>query len=352
MLRDITLMEKEARESPRIVEEQIKKNRNILTELANRIKKKPPPFAVTIARGSSDHASTFAKYLLETKFGLVTSSAAPSVLTLYKSNLNFKNSLAIGVSQSGESPDICEVMATARKSGAITVSFVNHPESHLAKESEYVVPLYAGEEKAVAATKSYIATLSAMLQMVAIYSDDRILIEKLDCLPSFLEKAISVDWSPAVSILKDIQDTLVIARGYCYPVAQEAALKFKETCSIHAEAFSGAEVLHGPFALIKKDYPVLMFTEDDSSFKGLIDLARKIKGLGAKILLSCPKNKISKEALTGISDLMLPLPESLHKLCDPLIIIQAFYLMVARLSIKRGFNPDSPANLKKITETF
>ncbi len=349
---DLTLMEKEAKESPLIVAEQIKKNRDVLRALTDRIKKSPPPFALTIARGSSDHASTFAKYLLETRLGLVTSSAAPSVLTLYKANLQLKNALAIGVSQSGESPDICSVMAAARKAGAVTVSFVNHPESHLAKESEYVVPLYAGEEKAVAATKSYIATLSAMLQLVGIYSNDKDLIDKLEHLPGYLENAISMDWSAAIDILKNIQDTLVIARGYCYPIAQEAALKFKETCSIHAEAFSGAEVLHGPFALIRKDYPVLLFAEDDSSFKGIINLARKIKQLGAHILLSCPKNKIAKEMLAEIADLTLPLPEGVHKLCDPLMIIQSFYLMIARLSVKRGFNPDSPQNLKKITETF
>ena len=348
----MTIMEQESRQAPGIVAEQIRKNHDILTEVSKRLKKNPPPFAVTIARGSSDHAATFAKYLIETKLGLATSSAAPSVLTLYKSKLDFKGSLAVGISQSGESPDICEVMKQARKGGAITVSFVNHQESHMAKESEYVVPLYAKEERAVAATKSYIATLSALLHMVSLCSDDSGLLKGLKGLPGSLENALSMDWSCAIDILKDIKDTLVIARGYCYPIAQEAALKFKETCSIHAEAFSGAEVLHGPFALIKKDYPVLMFTEDDNSLAGIIGLAKKIKALGAKTLLACPKGEISTSVLKDISSVILPLPESAHRLCDPLVIIQAFYPMIAYLSVKRGFNPDSPDNLKKITETL
>jgi len=348
----MTLMEKEARQTPGLVAQQIKKTGPILADLAKRLKKSPPPFAVTIARGSSDHAATFAKYLIETKFGLVTSSAAPSVLTLYKAKMRLKGALAIGLSQSGESPDICEVMAQAKKAGAITVSLVNHPESRLAKESEYVVPLCAGPENAIAATKSYITTLTALLHMTALSSGDSGLVKGLKQLPDSLEKALSMDWSPAIDILKDIQDTLVIARGYCFPIAQEAALKFKETCSIHAEAFSGAEVLHGPFALIKKDYPVLIFTEDDDSLKGIIDLARKMKNLGARTLLASPKDEIPKKMLKEISSLNLPLPKSVHKLCDPLMIIQAFYLMVAQLAVRRGCNPDAPENLKKITETF
>ena len=352
MTKNMTLMEQEARQSPQIITEQLQKNHKILSELSERIKKTNPEFAVTIARGSSDHASTFAKYLIESKLGLVTSSAAPSVLTLYKSKLNFKKAIAIGVSQSGESPDICEVMSQARKGGAITLSFVNHPESHLAKESEYVIPLHAGEEKAVAATKSYITTLSAMLHAVGLCAGDKELIENLKKLPASLEKSLSMDWSPCVDIFKDIKDTLVIARGYCYPIAQEAALKFKETCSIHAEAFSGAEVLHGPFALMKKNYPVLLFAEDDSSLKGIIDLARKMKNVGVKTLLAAPKNEIPKDTLDEIASVALPLPESIHKLCDPLMIIQAFYPMMAHLAVKRGCNPDAPDNLKKITETF
>ncbi len=346
-----TLMEQEARQAPAIIAKQISRTRKTLISLSKRVKKNKPAFVLTIARGSSDHAATFAKYLIETRLGLVTSSAAPSVVTLYNAKLNLKNALVIGLSQSGESPDICEVMAYARETGAVTAAFVNNPESHLAKKSEYIIPLYAAPEKAVAATKSYIATLAGILHMTAICSADSKLTSDLLKLPSSLEKALSMNWSPAIKLLKGVKDTLVIARGYCFPIAQEAALKFKETSSLHAEAFSGAEIMHGPFALIKRGYPVLVFAEDDKSLEGVVNLSKKIKALGGKIILSCPKNILPKKKLNDIASLVLPMPESVHRLCDPLMIIQAFYPMVARLAVSRGYDPDAPKNLKKITET-
>jgi glucosamine--fructose-6-phosphate aminotransferase (isomerizing) len=347
-----TLVEKESAEAPAVVARQIRANAGVLAELSARLKRCPPPFAVTIARGSSDHAATFAKYLFETKLGIATSSAAPSVFTLYKAKMRMKGALAIGISQSGASPDICEAMACARKAGAITVSFVNNPGSPLARESEYIVPLWAGEERAVAATKSYIAALAALIHLNGLWSGDRHLIGCLRRLPESLEKAAAADWSAAVKALRNINDTLVIARGYCFPAAQEAALKLKETCSIHAEAFSGAEVLHGPYRLIRKRYPVLIFTEDDTSLKSVVDVAGRMKQSGARILLACPNGAVPPKTVRELSCLALPVPASGHVLCAPLLIIQACYPMIARLALSRGRDPDFPGNLNKITETF
>lgn len=346
-----TLMEKEAAQAPAVVARQVRKNVPVLSKLCRRLQDTPPPFAMTIARGSSDHAANFAKYLIETRIGIVTSSAAPSVLTLYKSRLRLKGALVIGISQSGESPDICEVMTYARKAGAITVAFVNIPASPLARASEYVVPLHAGAEKAVAATKSYIAALAALVHFAGVWSEDHRLLKDLRILPKSLEKAVTEDWSAGIRSFQDVRDTLVIARGYCFPIAQEAALKFKETCAIHAEAFSGAEVLHGPYSLIRKDYPVLIFTENDSSLKGIIRLALKMKRSGARILLASPKGEIPARTVGDIASCALPVPASAHLLLAPLLIIQTFYPMAARLAVSRGCDPDFPKNLNKITET-
>ena len=307
---------------------------------------------MTVARGSSDHAATYAKYLLETKMGLITSSCAPSVLTLYGTNLYEEGGLIVGISQSGESPDICEMMAEARQKGTLTVAIVNLVDSPMAKAAEYVVPLHAGPELAVAATKSYISSLAALLQLITVYTEDKELSESLERLPDALRSSLEADWSKAIPRLKDIKDALVIARGYGFPIAQEAALKFKETSAIHAEAFSGAEVLHGPFALIREDYPVLMFLQNDVSLSGMLELARKIKSLGAEILMAAPKGLLSDFQLKECSTMKLPVPESVGPLCDPLMIIEAFYIMAAHLAVKRGYDPDSPDNLKKVTETL
>lgn len=344
-------MEKEAFEAPCAVERQLKENDSLMQEICTALHRYNPAFIMTDARGSSDHAATYAKYIFETYLGLVTASAAPSVFTLYKSRLDVKKCLVVAISQSGGSPDICEIVEETRRGGAFTVAIVNDIDSPLAKLAEYVIPLHAGEEKAIAATKSYITSLTAIVHFVATYLQDTRLLQCLHLLPTALASALETDWSPAKQLLLDVKDTLVIGRGYSFPVAQEAALKFKETMALHAEAFSGAEVLHGPFALVKHDYPILLFTQNDISLEGMIQLAKKIKMLGAKTIVTAPQAMLPQEKISSIASLLLNLPPSLHPLCDPIMTIQAFYPMVAALAVERGYDPDSPDNLKKITET-
>lgn len=346
-----TIMEEEAREAAGIIETQITENEEVLLSISRKLAQKPPAFAATIARGSSDHACTYAKYLLETKWGLVTSSAAPSVATIYKQPLKLEKSLVIGLSQSGKSPDICETMEMARKEGAVTVALVNVTQSPLAEAAEFVVPLHAGEERAVAATKSYLASLACLLHMTTVFTGDRGMAEALRKLPDGLRGAQSVDWSAAADVLQYVNETLVVARGYGYPVAQEAALKLKETSSIHAEAFSGAELLHGPFALLRRCYPLLMFVQNDATLPGMLELSRSIVGLGAHCFLAVPAGIVDERTLEESAYRTLPLPESIHPTCDPLMFIQAFYIMAARLAVQMGLDPDRPELLKKVTET-
>jgi glucosamine--fructose-6-phosphate aminotransferase (isomerizing) len=280
---------------------------------------------------------------------MITATAAPSTVTLYKSKLQLKDSLVIGISQSGKSPDICEVMQMAKDNHAITVAIVNVVDSPLAKIADFVLPLHVGEEKAVAATKSYIGSLAALIQLTAIISNDQSLIKAMPALPDALYNAARQDWSAAFDLLKPATDALVLARGYGFPIAQEAALKLKETMSMHAEAFSAAEVLHGPFAVIKKDFPALMFAQNDVSLSGMLELSKKIMQIGGHTLLAAPENCIDKSA--SYASHILPLPKSVHPICDPLMCIQAFYPMAAQLAVARGKNPDAPDNLKKVTET-
>jgi len=339
----------EALQSPNIVAKQLQENQVVWQALCRRLKKVSIPFALTVARGSSDHAATFAKYLLEIQLGLTTASAAPSVVTLYHSRQQLKNCLVLALSQSGESPDICEVLATARQQGAITVALVNQVNSQLANIAEYVVPLWAGEEKSVAATKSYIAMLTALLQGSAIASDNVPLLNCLNQLPDLLHASCQMNWSIALEKLHDQQDLLIIGRGYGFPVALEAALKCKETAALHAEAFSSAEVQHGPLALVHRCFPLFLFCQNDVTFSGNVALVRRLHSLDSRVLLALPKNLESAELLKLAT--VLPLPVSVHPMMDPVMAIQAFYLWVAELAIRRGYNPDQPANLQKITKT-
>jgi len=349
----MTLMQQETRSAPEIVACQLKENTAVILKLVERLRANPPKFAVTIGRGSSDHACTFAKYLLETKLGLVTASAAPSTVTIYNANLQMQNALVIGISQSGKSPDICQMMQAARAAGAITVAIVNHVTSPLAEIAEYVLPLWAGEEKAVAATKSYIASLTVLTQLVAFWANDEALQAALEKLPETLTVALSDGhWAGTVDELKQVSHTLVIARGFGFPIAQEAALKLKETAVIQAEAFSSAEVLHGPFALVQKNRPFLMFAQNDTTLSGNLELAKKIKALRGKVILFIPKNLLSSDELKQIAAWVVLLPASLHPILDPIVAIEVFYLMVEQLALARGYNPDTPANLLKVTETI
>ena len=341
-------MEQEASETPELVAKQLQENKQIIKRICKRLQQQPPLFAVTIGRGSSDHACTYAKYLFEIYHGIATASAAPSVLTMYGSKLKTKDALVIGISQSGKSPDICDVMHTSRKNGAITIAITNNTDSPLAKVAEYVIPIGAGPEKAVAATKSYIMSLTALLQLNAYCSTAPKLLKALDELPEKLHQALTMDWNPAIEYFQNITATLVLARGFGFPIAQEAALKFKETAVIHAESFSGAEVMHGPFTLIKKDHPYLMFMQKDNSLEGMLRLATKIKALGGKPIIATTANN---QTINETAELLLPMPQSLHSVCDPILTIQAFYPFIANLAVSRNYNPDQPDNLNKITET-
>jgi glucosamine--fructose-6-phosphate aminotransferase (isomerizing) len=345
-------MEEETRGAAAAIKKQLQTNEPILEKLSAKLQKKSPEFALTIGRGSSDHACTYAKYILETEAEIVTASAAPSVVTIYQTRLKLAKALVLGISQSGKSPDICQVMSSARSAEATTLAIVNEIDSPLAKAAEYVLPICAGTERAVAATKSYIASLAAVAHFVAKYTKSEKLQLALEKLPSTLE--IVPENGSLNSIIEEFQNvdrTLVIARGFGFPIAQEAALKFKETAKIQAEAFSSAEFLHGPFALIRKNHPFLFFIQNDASLQGTLDLAKKIKKLGGRVIMLAPEDIIAKNKLTVFADKLVILPYSIDPILDPIVAIQAFYLMVARLAVSRGYNPDQPENLHKVTET-
>ncbi len=342
-----TQMEQEAAQAPQVVETAFNHNKNLFQEISQRLAHEKLHFAVTIARGSSDHAAYFAKYVIETQLKLITASFSPSIETIYHAKPNMKNSISIAISQSGKSPDLCEAMQAARQSGSITIAFVNQTNSPLAKIAEYLVPLCAGEEKAVAATKSYISSLTNMIHFVGTLANNQELLSALQRLPEKLNLALNMDWSAAIIQLKSQRDALVVGRGYSYPIACEAALKCKETAGLHAEAFSSAEILHGPFALVGKDYPVLIFTQNDATLEGTLALAQKCLSAGAKPMIALPASiALPKDIIR------LPTPEFSHPICDPVSSILSFYKMVANLATLRGHNPDNPPHLNKVTETL
>lgn len=344
-----TKMHAEAQEAADAIARQLAANADIIDALAARLKRQPPRFIVTCARGSSDHAATYGKYLFETRIGLVTASASPSVGSVYAVQPRLEDALFVAISQSGKSPDLVRNAEIARAAGATVVALVNVEDSPLARIADTVIPLRAGTETSVAATKSYLCSLSALLQLGARWSGEAKLLAAVDSLPGAMRAAWSQDWSPLVEGLHDARNLFVIGRGLGLGAAQEAALKFKETCGLHAEAFSSAEVKHGPMALVGPGFPVLAFAQDDAIGTGTVAVAEEFRARGAPVWLARPGSKAIAQSDT--QPCTLPMPASADPACTPLLAVQGFYKAVNALALARGYDPDLPPHLNKVTET-
>jgi glucosamine--fructose-6-phosphate aminotransferase (isomerizing) len=337
-----TLMFQEAREGPAAVARMIKANREAMVRIGQRLRNHEVRAVVTCARGSSDSAATFGRYLLETRVGMLTSSIGLSVESVYDASPSLAGVLYLAISQSGMSPDLLASAARARRDGAFVVAMVNSPASPLAELADEVIDLRAGTEHSVAATKSYLSSLAALAMLTAHWTDDAILLAAVDALPDLLAQAVELDWSSALSELAPANNLYVLGRGHGLGIAQEAALKLKETCALHAEAFSAAEVLHGPMALVTSDFPVVVFVQDDATRANTMGVAKRFAGFGANVLIA---------GATVPGTRQLPTLAA-HAVIEPILAIQSFYPMVAALSLARDRDPDSPPHLRKVTETL
>ena len=274
--------------APAAVARQLAADGAAYAALGTDLRQHPPAGLLTVARGSSDHAAQYMAYLVMARLGRLVTSLPMSLVTLYQSRIDCEGLVSLAFSQSGQSPDLVAPTKFFRAGGARTVAFVNADSSPLADAAGYVFPLHAGPELSVAATKSYVAQLVAGARVVAAWSGDDDLQAALQQLPTALEQAAAQRWDIAVEVLKNVDRLFVIGRGLGLPIAMEAALKFKETCGIQAEAFSGAEVKHGPMALVEEGYPMLLFAPRGPAQAGLLALADEMRGRGARVLLATP----------------------------------------------------------------
>ncbi|TWI56558.1 glutamine--fructose-6-phosphate transaminase [Pseudomonas duriflava] len=337
-----SLMHEEAASARAAVVTQLQASESMIEALAEQLRREPPAGALTVARGSSDHAASYFAYLAMQRLGIPVASLPMSLITLRKAPLQVNGYLALALSQSGRSPDLIDTMRALGERGALTAALVNAPDSPLASVCTQTVPLSAGEERSVAATKSFIATLSASARLIAHWQADAALLEAGQRLPDDLQHAWELDWAPALDALKDAQRCMVVGRGLGMSIALEAALKFKETSVLQGEAFSGAEIKHGPMALIEDGYPLLIFAPRGPEQAGLLALADEMRQRGAHVLLAAP---------TSVPGHTLPLAEAGHPDLDPILAIQSFYRMAAALAEARGLNPDQPPHLQKVTCT-
>jgi glucosamine--fructose-6-phosphate aminotransferase (isomerizing) len=328
-------MANELREAPEAVRRQ-EPAMTAIDKLASCCRAKAPQLVVTCGRGSSAHAATFGKHLIERHLGIPVAAAAPNVATVYGQEMRLKDHLVLTISQSGRSDDLNEFAAMAKQAGAVTVALVNDEQSPLARASDVVLPISAGPERSVAATKSFVAACAMLLRWVAAWKGDEAMKSAVTRLPDRLAAAAELDWSGALPAVARSASLTTIGRGPTLAIAREAALKLKESCEIQAEPFSSAEFQHGPMALVSARYPILMFMPTDEAAIGVRHSAADLRRKGAALFC------------TGEE---LPALQPDHGDADALCLIQSFYAFIISVARQRGTDVDRPRHLRKVTRT-
>ena len=340
-----TFMAAEIAEAGAVVRRQLAANAGLTAKVAADLRARKPSFVATVARGSSDHAALYLKHLVELKLARACASLGPSIASLYHAPLKLEGAVAIAISQSGRSPDILAMQRAAKAQRALSIAFVNDEGSPLAREADALLPLCAGAERSVAATKSMIAALVACASLTAHWSENAELLAALQNLPAVLDlSSAAPPATEATATLAKTSSLFVVGRGATLAVAAEAALKLKETSAIHAEAFSSAEVLHGPAGIITPGFPVLAFAPTDAARPGFFDTLDRLAAFGAAPLL------VDTEAHERWPT-MIALDGG-HPLLTPIVALHAFYRAAEATAGRRGRDPDQPPHLKKVTETL
>lgn len=338
----------EIREQPSALRRLLTEGRPGVEAIAEHVRQASPAYAVLAARGSSDNAARYAQYTLGTLNGLTVALAAPSLFTLYGARPNMKSALAIGISQSGQSPDIVSVIDAAREQGSPTLAITNDPDSPLAKAASHCIPLRAGEEKAVAATKTYTTELMALAMFSAALSGDATRWADLEKVPEQVERTIELNSdASAARAFAGIKQLVVIGRGFNYSTAFETSLKIKETNYIVAEPYSVADLLHGPVAMIGEGFPVLLVAPRGATSVDVPELLATIDKRRARLSMVISDDP----ELLARAELGLRLPAGIPEWLSPIAAVVAGQLFAGALAEAHGLDPDQPRGLSKVTLT-
>jgi glucosamine--fructose-6-phosphate aminotransferase (isomerizing) len=338
-------MAAEIREQPRVLENILRHESREIRSVAATIGARKPRFILLAGRGTSDHAALYAKYLIETRLGLPAGLVSPSTITLYGSSPDLTDVLFVGVSQSGSSPDLIEPMEQARRCGAITLAVTNAPRSPLAQAAELHLCVAAGDERAIAATKTYTAQLMVLFLLVEALANR--MGDEAAQIPDEVAQVLEMDGVIAHEAVRYrfAEQIVITSRGYNYPTAREAALKLMETSSLIAHAFSSADLLHGPMAVIEKGFPVIAIAPEGRVSIALGLVLEQLEVLGADTLVvGAPGGQFQGTR-------RLPLPHLADECVSPIVAIIPLQMLAWHLARERGVDPDEPRGLSKITKT-
>jgi len=340
--------EREILEQPRVLRHLLTEGRQAAEEAAVAIKKFGPQWVLIAARGSSDNAARYAQYLLGAHNRLGVALAVPSLFTLYESPPELSRALTIGISQSGQSPDIVSVLSETRAQGGATLAVTNEPSSPLSKTSDHTLPLLAGQEKAVAATKTYTTELFALAMLSAALEGNPERWAELERVPAWVDEVIEKngDLAEHAAQLKGVQRLVVLGRGFNYSTAFEIALKLKETSYFVAEPYSVADLLHGPVAMIDRDFPVILVAPSGRTLADVPALLSLLEDRGARVLAISD----APEVLSRVKSTIV-LPTGVPEWLSPIVAVVPGQLFAGALALSSGQNPDRPRGLSKVTMT-
>ncbi|HBF35760.1 MAG TPA: glutamine--fructose-6-phosphate aminotransferase [Firmicutes bacterium] len=343
-----TQMWNEILEQPAVLESCGRVNEKVLREIVTEVSRRNIQSVIIAARGTSDHAAVYGKYVIEYELGIPVSLAAPSIFTIYKKKLKLPGTLVIGISQSGKAADVLEVLKNAGESGALTVSITNDPNSPLATGAMYHLYCNAGLEKSVAATKTFTAEIFLIAQLVAEWGQNSLFKKELGQLPQNLFKGLDTD---AIKMKMEryrfIQECFVLARGINYAVALESALKIQESTYVRAKAYATSDFYHGPFAMIEKDMPVIVYAPDGPSFVDVMQMIKRLKENLVDLIVVSNVN----EAIE-LGNCNFKIPQTSNDLLSPFYNAVIAQMLACELAVIKGLNPDQPRGLKKVTITL
>ena len=344
----MSLMLQEIAEQPEALARTIHAERNKIARLGNFLQSREIDLIVLVARGSSDNAALFGRYLLEITTGIPVSLSAPSVHTLYKAQLNLKRALVIGVSQSGEGEDINQVLENARACGACTLGMTNEPSSSMVNYVDETLLMHGGRERSVAATKTFTGQMM-LFYMLAMELAVTKPLWSYESIPAFASRVL--EQQPAILELVQryvfMENCVVVGRGLAYANAYELALKLMETCYVVAERFSSADFLHGPLAMVERHFPVILFAPPGVMLPGVKSLISRLLELRADTLVITSDLEAAKDCSRAII-----MPKEIDEFVAPIPYIIPGQLFAALLADAKGLDPDKPRSLSKVTRTL
>lgn len=342
----MSLMLQEIAEQPVALEQTMIAEREKYARLGTFLRNKDIDLVVIVARGSSDNASLFGRYLIEVTAGIPVSLSAPSVYTLYNAKLNLSRALVIGVSQSGEGDDINIVLESAKASGAYTLGITNEADSTMAKIADETLLIHAGRERSVAATKTYTGQMLHFYMLANALAENELEIERI---PEYTARALELQ--PKIKDLVQryvfMENCVVVGRGMNYGNSYEMALKLMETCYVVAERFSSADFFHGPLAIVERRFPVVLFGPTGVTQKSSVELLNRLHELNADCL-----SITNDPEIANLSPNSLVLPSEIEEFLSPIPFIVPAQLFAALLSEAKGLDPDAPRSLSKVTKTI